>query len=64
VEPELGSALARLTRHQRACVLLVHVYDWTYQQAADALGIPLSSVRNHVRGLIALRTTVESEHGH
>lgn len=64
VEPGLGSALARLTRNQRACVVLVHVYDWTYQQAADALGIPLSSVRNHVRrGLIALRATLESEHG-
>jgi RNA polymerase sigma factor (sigma-70 family) len=60
LDPELGSALGRLTRHQRSCVVLVHVYDWTYQQAADALDLPVSSVRNHVhRGLIALRKALE-----
>lgn len=59
-DPELGAALGRLTRHQRSCVVLVHVYDCTYQQAADLLDLPLSSVRNHVhRGLAALRKALE-----
>jgi DNA-directed RNA polymerase specialized sigma24 family protein len=41
-------------------VVLVHVYDWTYQQTADALNLPVSSVRNHVhRGLVALRKALE-----
>lgn len=60
LDPELGSALGRLSRHQRSCVVLVHVYDWTYQQTADALNLPVSSVRNHVhRGLVALRKALE-----
>jgi RNA polymerase sigma-70 factor (ECF subfamily) len=60
LDPELGSALGRLSRRQRSCVVLVHVYDWTYQQTADALNLPVSSVRNDVhRGLIALRKALE-----
>jgi RNA polymerase sigma-70 factor (ECF subfamily) len=59
-DPELGAALASLKRNQRVCVVLVHVYDWTYQQTADALDMPITSVRNHVhRGLAALRTILE-----
>ncbi len=58
--PDLGAALARLSMNQRTCVVLVHVYDWTYQQTADALDMPLSSVRNHVhRGLKSLRQRLE-----
>jgi RNA polymerase sigma-70 factor (ECF subfamily) len=60
-DPELSSALSGLTQRQRQCVVLVHVYDWTYQQTADALNLPLTSVRNHVhRGLAALRRELES----
>jgi RNA polymerase sigma-70 factor (ECF subfamily) len=56
LDPELGAALGLLKRNQRVCVVLVHVYDWTYQQTADALDMPITSVRNHVhRGLAALR---------
>ena len=41
--------------------MLGHVYDWTYQQTADALEMPVTSVRNHVhRGLKALREILES----
>lgn len=59
-DPRLGEALARLATNQRQCVVLVHVYDWTYQQTADALELPVTSVRNHVhRGLKALRETLE-----
>jgi RNA polymerase sigma-70 factor (ECF subfamily) len=60
LDPDLGAALGRLSQRQRQCVVLVHVYDWTYQQTADALNLPLTSVRNHLhRGLKALRTTLE-----
>jgi RNA polymerase sigma-70 factor (ECF subfamily) len=60
LDPDLSSALGRLSQRQRQCVVLVHVFDWTYQQTADALNLPLTSVRNHLhRGLKALRTTLE-----
>jgi DNA-directed RNA polymerase specialized sigma24 family protein len=59
-DPDLGAALGSLRRNQRMCVVLVHVYDWTYQQTADALDMPITSVRNHVhRGLAALRKILE-----
>jgi len=61
LDPELGSALGQLPRHQRSCVMLVHVYDWTYQQTADALNLPVSTVNNHVhRGLVSLRKALET----
>jgi RNA polymerase sigma-70 factor (ECF subfamily) len=57
----LHTALAKLRPNQRACVVLVHVYDWTYQQTADALNMPVTSVRNHLhRGLAALKKTLEA----
>ncbi len=60
-DPGLGAALARLTFRQRQCVVLVHVYDSTYQQTADACDITVASVRNHVhRGLNALRKVLEA----
>lgn len=34
----LQTALARLSEPQRVCVVMVHVYDWTYQQTAAATG--------------------------
>jgi DNA-directed RNA polymerase specialized sigma24 family protein len=59
-EPGLHEALAAISPEQRACVVMVKVYDWTYQQTADALEMPLTSVRNHLhRGLTALRAALE-----
>lgn len=53
----LQMALARLSEPQRVCVVMVHVYDWTYQQTAAATGLTLAAVTNHVhRGLLRLRT--------
>jgi RNA polymerase sigma factor (sigma-70 family) len=53
-------ALARLPELQRVCVVLVHVYDWSYRDAADALDVPVHTVRNHLhRGLDRLRTLLE-----
>ena len=61
-DPGLHAALARLKESQRACVVLVHVYDWTYEQTASTLGISLAAVRNHVhRGLRQLRHELEDQ---
>ena len=61
-EPRLDVALARLNPHQRVAVLLVHGFGWSYQDVADAMDLPLTSVRNHVhRGVQALRRTLGGE---
>ena len=53
----LQAALARLSEPQRVCVVMVHVYDWTYRQTAAVTGLSLAAVTNHVqRGLRRLRT--------
>jgi RNA polymerase sigma factor (sigma-70 family) len=55
-EPLLDAALASLKPRQRVAVLLVHGLDWTYADAAHAMGITVSAIRNHVhRGLKRLR---------
>ena len=60
---ELGlpEALARLRPDERVAVVLVHGYAWGYQEVADLLGAPVSTVRNHVhRGLNRLRNSLET----
>ena len=55
-EPGLDRALARLSASQRVAVMLVHGLDWSYKDAAAAMDVPVSTVRNHlVRGLARLR---------
>jgi DNA-directed RNA polymerase specialized sigma24 family protein len=55
-EPGLDRALARLSASQRVAVLLVHGLDWSYKDAADAMDVPITTIRNHlVRGLARLR---------
>lgn len=59
-DPGLHAALLNLRESQRVCVVLVHVYDWTYEQTAAVLGISLAAVRNHLnRGLRQLRHELE-----
>jgi DNA-directed RNA polymerase specialized sigma24 family protein len=59
VEPALAGALTELTEHQRVCVVLVHAYEWTYQEVADLLGVSRSTVQNHLeRGLARLRMVI------
>ena len=56
----LPSALARLRPDERVAVVLVHGYAWSYQEVADLLGVPASTVRNHVhRGVTRLRSNLE-----
>lgn len=53
---ELPAALWSLKPDVRVALLLVHGYEWPYQDVAELLGVPLSTVRNHVhRGLRQLR---------
>ena len=60
-EPGLGAALGRLDDDQRVAVILVHCYGWTYAEAAEALGVPVSTFRNYLhRGMTRLRTLLEA----
>jgi DNA-directed RNA polymerase specialized sigma24 family protein len=59
VEPGLPAAIAKLSPQQRLAVLLVHAHGWTHEEAATALEIDVSTLRNHLRrGLLKLRTTL------
>lgn len=56
-EPKLDGSLDRLTNSQRVCVVLVHGFDWTYQEVADFLEVKRSTVQRHVdRGMSKLRS--------
>jgi RNA polymerase sigma-70 factor (ECF subfamily) len=55
-EPGLPGALAVLKPAQRVAVVLVHALGWTYEEAATAMGVPVTTLRNHVaRGMARLR---------
>jgi len=56
IDPRLPEALARLSRQQRVAVVLVHALGWTYEEAATAMEISVSTLRNHLsRGTDRLR---------
>ena len=56
VEPGLPKALERLSERQRAAVVLVHAYGWSRVEAAEMLGLSVSTLDNHLqRGLTKLR---------
>ena len=60
VEPALPTALARLSGKQRSAVLLVHSFGWTFPEAADLMGVGVSTVQKHVdRALTKLRDSLE-----
>ena len=55
-EPGLDRALAHLSASQRVAVLLVYGLDWSYKDAAAAMDVPVTTIRNHLaRGLARLR---------
>lgn len=59
-EPQLAEAFAALSEQQRAAVLLVHGYGYSFREAADLLGVSLGTIRTHVdRGLQRLRSRLE-----
>ncbi len=56
IEPGLVPALEELSPQQRAAVLLVHSFNYTYAEAAEVLDVSVSSLRNHLnRGMKKLR---------
>ncbi len=62
IDPGLVSALGRLSDRQRTAVVLVHVNDWTLDDAAEAMGVDLSTLRTHVaRGLARLKQLLGEE---
>lgn len=55
-------ALSHLPAEQRMAVLLVKAHRWTYREVAEVLGVPTTTVTNHVtRGLAALRAHLEED---
>ncbi len=59
VEPGLPAALERLRPTERTAVVLVHSFSWTYDEVADLLGVPVSTVTNLVhRGVGKLRRSL------
>lgn len=64
-EPKLSASLAALSSQQRASVLLVHGYGYSYREAAGVLGISLATLRKHLeRGLDRLRIEMEEHNGY
>lgn len=56
VDPRLPEALRRLSRMQRAAVVLLFVEELPEREAAEALGVSRATVRKHAeRGLAKLR---------
>lgn len=53
---DLDDALKALSRGERLCVSLCYGADWSHAEAAEALNIPIGTVKSHVkRGLDKLR---------
>ena len=56
VEPGLPAALLGLSEKQRVAVVMVHAYDWPRHEAAELLGVSVSTLDTHMqRGLAKLR---------
>jgi RNA polymerase sigma factor (sigma-70 family) len=58
----LDAALVALSERQRAVVLLVHGYDYSYAEVAEMTGASLASVRNDLhRAMKRLRAQLEAQ---
>jgi RNA polymerase sigma factor (sigma-70 family) len=62
---ELQRHLDALPVKQRMCVVVIHGFDWSYEETAATLGLSVPAVRNQLhRGMKTLRmrvTAVEDE---
>jgi DNA-directed RNA polymerase specialized sigma24 family protein len=55
------AALRALPPRQRAAVLMVHGWGWSYKHTAETLDVPVSTITNDVhRGVARLRELLES----
>jgi DNA-directed RNA polymerase specialized sigma24 family protein len=58
-DPDLFLSLGSLSDAERVAVVMVHAHRATYQEVADLLGVPVTTVNNLVhRGLNRLRTAL------
>lgn len=59
VEPRLPEAISRLSERQRLAVVLVHAYGWSRREAAETVGMSVSTLDTHLaRGLERLRASL------
>jgi DNA-directed RNA polymerase specialized sigma24 family protein len=59
VEPKLAKALEGLSGKQRAAVVLVVAYGWSYAEVAEVMHVQKGTVQRHVdRGMGALRAVL------
>ena len=59
----LGRAVAHLPTEQRAAVVLRFSMDWSLEQIAVALGVPVGTVKSRLhRALSSLRQTLGEDH--
>src|SRR5262245_47277390 len=62
VHDELERGLARLSREQRAVVVLVYYLDLPLADAAQAMGVPLGTAKSRLnRATSALRASIEAD---
>jgi RNA polymerase sigma factor (sigma-70 family) len=56
---DLFAALRGLSEPQRVAVLMTQAYGWSYEDVAELLEVPVSTVNNHVyRGMSKLRAAL------
>lgn len=61
---ELAAAIGRLEPHHREVLLLTFVQELSYQEQADALGVPLGTVRSRLSNAKrALRVLLDAREG-
>jgi RNA polymerase sigma-70 factor (ECF subfamily) len=62
IHDQLERALARLSREHRAAVVLVYYLDLPLADAAQAMGVPLGTVKSRLnRATQALRAAIEAD---